>query len=56
MSTDGTPLPHHNAGLNADEGLLSGRSVFAPVGALVGTGFGAANAVVDGTTSAVGVR
>lgn len=54
VATDGTPLPH----ANADEGygLLSGRSAFAPVGAVVGTGFGAANAVVDGTVGAVGVR
>ena len=62
IATDGSPLPSHR---NADGGgLLTGRSVFAPVGAVVGsgvgfadtavgTGLGAAGTVVDGTVGQV---
>ena len=61
VATDGSPLPSRAYG---DEGgLLTGRSAFEPVDAVVGTGLGVANtavgtagAVVDGTTGATGVR
>ena len=63
IATDGTPLPAYSNG--APGGLLTGRSVFAPVGAVVGTGVGLANTavgtgldtagtVVDGTVGQIG--
>ena len=46
VATDGSPLPYRGAGDNGN-GLLTGRSVFAPVGAVIGTGLGVANTAVD---------
>lgn len=62
VATDGSPLPAYSNG--RPEGLFTGRSVFAPVGAVVGsgvgladtavgTGLGAAGTVVDGTVGQV---
>ena len=51
VTTDGSPLPsYRNA---APGGLLTGRSVFAPVGAGVGFAETAVGTVVDGTVGRV---